>query len=120
MPSALRRSVHSRREPRVPVSSPGRLEGRATQAVTLVDLSLHGCLVRCARPPLAGAIRDLCFDLEGSAMRVKARVAEVSVDGAAPLGEPAHLAGLEFVGLGAGDESRLRRFVEARRRRPDA
>ena len=81
--------------------------------VTLLDISLAGCLVRSRRPLMPGAVLDLHTHLDGRPFRVKARVAEVAVDGAT-LGQGpllGCLAGLQFLGLPADEEQRLRRFL---------
>ena len=39
-----------RRAPRLSVERPGRLKGRLPHAITVIDLSLTGCLVRCGDP----------------------------------------------------------------------
>ena len=51
-------------------------------------------------------------------LRVKARVAEASIDGdSLPEAQQRFLAGLEFLGLAAADGVRLRMFVDAEWRR---
>ena len=109
-----------RREPRVPVELDAALGGRSPRAARLIDLSLNGCLLRSAAALDPGAVVDLRFELPDGTLRTKARVAEASVDGdSLPGDEPSFLAGLEFLGLAAADELRLRAFVaeQARRRR---
>jgi hypothetical protein len=113
---------NSRREPRVSVDLPATLVARARRAARVVDLSLVGCLVRSEAPLDGGAVVDLQVELPDGALRTKARVAEASLDGDSPPdARQQFLSGLEFFGLAAADELRLRRFVaaEARRRSAD-
>jgi hypothetical protein len=102
----------------------GRLAGRVAHPVTVVDLSLTGCLVQCGRLLDHGAILDLDLDVAGQPLNARVRVAEAYVDGtaAAPVQAAAgYLAGLEFMGLPPRETDRLRRFLdEERRRRPRA
>src|SRR5512143_749486 len=109
-----------RREPRVAVDLVATLGGRAPHAARVVDLSALGCLVRSQAALDGGTVLDLQVELPDGLLRTKARVAEASIDGDAPPDSPRQfLTGLEFFGLAAADEVRLRRFVEseARRRR---
>ncbi|HUG52007.1 MAG TPA: PilZ domain-containing protein [Vicinamibacteria bacterium] len=106
-----------RRAPRVTVDRPGRLTGRSPHPVTVVDLSVTGCLVRCATLPDLGAILDLEIALDDGPLTAKVRVADASVDGTADGDRPGCLAGLEFMGLPAREDARLRRFVDEERRR---
>ena len=109
-----------RREPRVVVDLAATLVGRATHSGRVVDLSLMGCLLRSQAPLDAGAVVDLQRRAARrvGAARTKARVAEASLDGdSLPGGRQQFLAGLEFLGLAAADELRLRRFVAAESRR---
>ncbi|HEX6740013.1 MAG TPA: PilZ domain-containing protein [Vicinamibacteria bacterium] len=107
-----------RRAPRLPVQIVGSLAGRAPYPVDVVDLSLTGCLVRSPNALDAGAILDLALTLRADPFRAKVRVIESSLDGVvAPQSGARYLAGLEFVGLPAHEEFRLRRFLEDERRR---
>ena len=106
-----------RRAPRLSVDRPGRLSGRHPRAVTVLDLSVSGCLVRCGSLLDTGAILDLEVTLDDGPLSVKVRVAEASVDGAGNADPPGCLAGLEFLGLPAREDTRLRRFLEDERRR---
>jgi hypothetical protein len=107
-----------RREPRVVVDLAATLVGRATHSGRVVDLSLMGCLLRSEAPLDGGAVVDLRVELPDGGLRTKARVAEASLDGdSLPAGRQQFLAGLEFLGLAAADELRLRRFVAAESRR---
>ncbi len=113
-----------RRAPRLLLERPGRLRGRAAHAVTVVDLSTTGCLVRCEGLLDPGAILDLDIDLEpppADPFSAKVRVIEASLDGARAVPGSA-LAGLEFLGLPAREDARLRQYIERerRRRRADA
>jgi len=110
-----------RKAPRLPTRIEGSLRGRTQKGVTVVDLSLTGCLVRCGSLLDHGAILDLDLHLEPDPIGTKVRVTEASLDGAAPPGgPPQYLAGLQFLGLSAREEARLRRFFEEERRRRGA
>src|SRR4051794_19484692 len=107
-----------RRAPRLSVDRPGSLKGRRPRAVTVIDLSLSGCLVRCESLLVHGAILDLDIALEDGALPVRVRVVESSMDGeAGPEGGTGCLAGLEFVGLPPREDARLRRFLDEEKRR---
>jgi hypothetical protein len=107
-----------RREPRVAVDLAATLVGRASHGARVVDLSLIGCLVRSDASLDGGTLVDLEVELPDGGLRTKARVAASSLDGDSPPGaRPQFLAGLEFFGLAAADELRLRRFVGAESRR---
>jgi hypothetical protein len=110
-----------RRAPRLEVRLEGSLRGRTERPVSVIDLSLSGCLVRCAFALDHGAILDLHLRLQEDALGVKVQVTESSLDGASGNDEPArYLAGLAFLGLAAREETRLRRFLEGERRRRNA
>jgi len=83
----------------------------------VLDLTPLGCLLRTPAALGTGEIIDLRIDLPDGPLRVKARVAESSVDGSSPPGAPGSLAGLEFLGLSAADGPRLRAFLESESRR---
>jgi c-di-GMP-binding flagellar brake protein YcgR len=86
--------------------------------MTVIDLSLTGCLVRCGTLLKRGAILDFEMDLDDGPLSTKVRVAEASVDGAASSEEgQGCLAGLEFLGLPPREDARLRRFLDEERRR---
>ena len=107
-----------RRAPRLPIHLEGSLSGRAPRPVTVVDVSLTGCLVQCGSLLDPGAILDLKFALDPDTLAAKVRVAESYVDGsAAPPGPQRFLAGLEFLSLPAREATRLRRFLDEERRR---
>ena len=107
-----------RRAPRLPIHLEGSLSGRAPRPVTVVDVSLTGCLIQCGSLLDPGAILDLTFALDHDLLAAKVRVAESYVDGAAaPPGPPRFLAGLEFLSLPAREATRLRRFLDEERRR---
>ena len=95
----------------------GRLSGRVAHPVTVVDLSLTGCLVQCGALLDHGAILDLAMEIGGAPLSAKVKVAEACVDGAATEAAPRYLAGLEFLGLTPQSADRLRRFLDDERRR---
>lgn len=107
-----------RRAPRLATSLGGRLAARRPHPVTVLDLSLTGCLVRCDALLEPGAILDLEVLLLPEPLHAKVRVADSSVDGSAGAAraEP-YLAGLEFLGLAPRESDRLRRFLDEERRR---
>jgi hypothetical protein len=110
-----------RRAPRLPTQIAGSLRGRTHRDVTVVDLSLTGCLVRCGSLLDQGAILDLDLHVTPDAIGAKVRVTGASLDGAAPAdGPPQYLTGLQFLGLSAREEARLRHFLEEERRRRSA
>ena len=117
-PTSAGKARGGRRTPRLDIEIPAFLEARVRIPVTLVDLSLGGCLVRCDRSLGAGKVLDLRFELGGRPFEVKVKAAESSVDGTS-LSEPRprYLAGLEFLTLPAEEELRLRSFLDAERRR---
>ena len=106
-----------RRERRVVVDLAASVEGRSCRAARVVDLSAVGCLLRCEAGLDRGTVVDLQVDLPDGPLRAKARVAQSSVDGASLPGPARYLTGLEFLGLTAADEPRLRSFIEAESRR---
>jgi hypothetical protein len=110
-------SRNVRRKRRVATDLPATIGPRHSTAARVVDLSLAGCLVRCDAAVDAGEVLDLQVELPDGPLRVKARVADASLDGAAPPGTARSLAGLEFLGLAAADEPRLRGFLDAESRR---
>jgi c-di-GMP-binding flagellar brake protein YcgR len=111
-----------RRSPRIDIKLEGTLRGRKRRPVAVVDLSGTGCLVQCDNLLDHGAILDLDLPLDEKPFTARVRVTEAYVDGTiAPSEAARYLAGLEFIGLPAGEEERLRRFLDqARRRRPGA
>ncbi len=119
--AGMARDAAKRRAPRLPIEIAASLSGRSPRPVTVIDLSLGGCLVRCDALLDQGAILDLSMPLEGRALEVKVKVAESFVDGdTLAAGAPQYLAGLEFLGLPGGEQARLRRFLEAEQRRRSA
>jgi hypothetical protein len=110
--------IGRRRAPRLAIERQGRLRGRLSREVTILDLSTVGCLIRCDVLLDQGAFLDLEVDLEaaGEPFAAKVRVAEASLEGG-PDGPGAALAGLEFIGLPARADARLRLFLEEERRR---
>ncbi len=112
------REARARGGPRVKVDLPATLGGRVLWPARVVDLSVLGCLVRSEKPLARGAVVDLDVDLPEGRLRVKARVAEASIDGdTLPDARQRFLAGLEFLGLAALDGLRVRSFVDAEWRR---
>jgi hypothetical protein len=109
-----------RRAARLPIRVPGSLTGRSSRPITLVDVSLTGCLVRCGTLLDQGAIFDLRAALGGEPFVAKVRVTSASLDGAPPEGDAVYLAGLEFLSLSALEDARLRRFLEQEQRRRGA
>ncbi len=115
------RDVSRRRSPRLALRVPGQLTGRAARDVTVIDLSLSGCLARCPSSLDTGAILDLRLELPDGPLGVKVRVTEASLDGESQPGEaPFYLTGLQFLGLPAKDAVRLRGLLDAERRRRSA
>jgi c-di-GMP-binding flagellar brake protein YcgR len=109
-----------RKAPRLPIRLEGSLRGRTERPVSVIDLSLTGCLVRCGSALDHGAILDLQFQLENDDFGAKVQVTESSLDGVSGSEESRYLAGLSFLGLSAREEVRLRRFLEEERRRRSA
>ena len=110
-----------RRAPRLPVRLAGRLVGRVPRPVTVVDLSMTGCLVHCDALLVHGAILDLAIGEDDAAIATKVRVAESCLDGSAAGPSPRYLAGLEFIALTPSASDRLRRLLaDERRSRPRA
>lgn len=110
--------ISRRRAPRLPIHLEGSLSGRVPRRVTVVDVSLTGCLVRCGSLLDPGAILDLNLALDPDPLAAKVRVADSYVDGGAgPAESPRYLAGLEFLSLPAREATRLRRFLDEERRR---
>lgn len=106
-----------RRAPRLPMRLAGRLAGRVPHPVTVVDLSLTGCLVQCGVLLVPGAILDLAVDTGGPTLEARVKVAEACMDGSAAEAAPRYLAGLEFLGLTPQAADRLRRLLDEERRR---
>ena len=111
-----------RRSPRIDIKLEGSLRGRRRRPVAVIDLSRTGCLVQCDNLLDHGAVLDLELPLDEQPFTVSVRVTEAYVDGTTEPSEAArYLAGLEFIGLPAREEQRLRRFLEqVRRGRPGA
>jgi hypothetical protein len=95
--------------------------GRNPRDITVVDLSLTGCLLQCNALLDSGAILDLRLTLGAEPFAAKVRVTEASLDGSAPTAQPPrYLAGLQFLGLPVQEEARLLRFLEKERRKRSA
>ncbi len=95
----------------MPVYIRGRLTGRSSWNVSIVDLSLSGCLVQCPAALDQDAIVDVELDTGTAKIVVKARVVYASLDGSALPVATRHLVGLQFLGLRAQEEADLRRFL---------
>jgi hypothetical protein len=106
-----------RRERRVTVDLPASVGGRSCRAARALDVSMVGCLLRCEAGLDSGVVVDVQLELPDGPLRTKARVALSSVDGDSLPGPAHYLTGLEFLGLAAADEPRLRSFIEAESRR---
>jgi hypothetical protein len=117
-PSPRKVDKSRRRAPRRPTDLAGSLSGRSRRAVTVVDLSLTGCLVRGDAALDRGAILDLKLDLTPRPLEIKVCVAGSSVEGESlASGRPMYLTGLQFMGLPPGAAARLSRFLTTERRR---
>jgi len=115
------REVRGRRAPRLAVELSGSLVGRKARPITIVDLSLTGCLVRCEAALDTGQVLDLRTELDAAPFATKVRVTESYLDGSTGSGAPPrYLAGLAFLGLQAQEGARLRRFLDDERRRRSA
>ncbi|HET7295307.1 MAG TPA: PilZ domain-containing protein [Vicinamibacteria bacterium] len=119
--SAKAREPSRRRAPRLPIRLEGSLAGRAVRDVTLVDLSLTGCLLRSDARLDHGAILDLSLRLDDGPLAAKVRVTETCLDGSCAEGEDKrYLTGLEFLGLPPRDAERIRRLMAEERRKRSA
>ncbi len=119
--TANERDPSRRRAPRLPIRLEGSLSGRASREVTLVDLSLTGCLLRIGARLDPGTILDLSLHLDDGPLAAKVRVTETCVDGACAEGdEKRYLTGLEFLGLPPRDAERLRKLMAEERRKRSA
>jgi c-di-GMP-binding flagellar brake protein YcgR len=103
-----------RRARRVAVTLAGTLVGKPSRPVTVVDLSLTGCLLRTDAALHRGSIHDLEFPLRDAAIKTKARVTEMSKDGAAQAA--AYLIGVQFLEMNAKHEAALRAYLAGLRR----
>jgi hypothetical protein len=118
VPTGTRLARGGRRSPRLATRLAARLALRTPRPATVVDLSLLGCLVECDARLAPGSVLDVEIELGSRSLALKARVAEVSLDGNALAARRSRfLVGLEFLGPGAAEESRLRAFLDAERRR---
>jgi hypothetical protein len=116
--SAKAKEGMRRRSPRLSIELEASLSGRSSRPVTVIDLSLSGCLVRCDALLEPGTVLDLSLRIDATPFAAKVQVAEACVDGASLTAQaPGFLAGLRFLGLPAAAEMRLRGFLEAERRR---
>jgi c-di-GMP-binding flagellar brake protein YcgR len=117
------RSGSERRAARLATSLHATLDGRRRLDVDVLDLSLTGCLVRCAVGLDRGLILDLALATPQGTVSAKVRVAETSCDGeAGRAAQLSFLTGLEFLSLAPRDEQVLREFFgserKSRRREP--
>ena len=106
-----------RRAKRILIEIPGTLAGRTPKPVTVVDLSLTGCLARCPAALDSGSIHDLRLLLGKAPFDAKAQVTGASVDGMADAAGPHFLVGFHFLRLNARDEAALRGFLDEEIRR---
>lgn len=113
--TTVKPSTSRRQAPRVSTVLAGSLLGRQPEDVSVLDLSLTGCLVRCRSQLDRGAIRDLRLELGDEPFTAKVRVQEASLDGSAAAGDTRFLTGLQFVTLPAREALRLRVFLDAAR-----
>jgi hypothetical protein len=112
------REGRGRRAPRLAVELPATLVSRRPREVTVVDLSLTGCLVRGDAALDTDQVLDLRTELDSAPFTAKVRVTESYLDGSTGSGAPPrYLAGLAFLGLQAQEAARLRRFLDEERRR---
>jgi hypothetical protein len=110
-----------RRWPRAPVDLRGTITGRVTWSVSVVDLSLGGCLVQCPAALDRGSILDVRLTVSGRGLALRGRVSHASLDGPALPAALRYLVGLEFLGVPVREERQLRQFLdEALRRRGTA
>jgi len=108
-----------RRAPRLSIELAASIASHKRRSVTVVDLSISGCLVRSESALDHGSILDLEFALQPDQLTAKARVTECYVDGEAvsAVSVQRYLVGLEFLGLPAREQARLRNFLDDERRR---
>lgn len=107
----------ARRSVRIALALDGSLIGRSPRSIVVKDLSVRGCLVESPVSPSQGTILDLKVCLGDGELRTKARVVYASLDGTCLPGSTRYLVGLEFVGIAAEEEARLRAFIDEERRR---
>jgi hypothetical protein len=97
------------------------LTGRQRRPVSLIDLSLAGCLVRCESAFDRGVVLDLELPLPEFTLNLKVRVVHCSVDGASLREQKTrYLTGLQFMQLAATDTAWLRSFLDVQARRKSA
>ena len=116
----LRKDVSARRSPRVPVDLLGSLSHRASWDVSVLDLSVTGCLLQSPTALDSGTIVDVGVDVGVRRLQAKARVIDVSVDGASLPTATRYLVGLQFMGLPVREENELRHFLDEEVRRQQA
>jgi hypothetical protein len=106
-----------RRSRRLAVDLTGRLVGRTTWDISVVDLSLGGCLLGCPAMLDNGAIVDVRLDVSGHDMLLKGRVISVSLDGTSLSDCQRFLVALEFLSVPACEGALLRRYLDEKLRR---
>jgi hypothetical protein len=116
----LKKDSSARRAPRVPVDLRGSVSHRGSWDVSVLDLSLGGCLLQTPGGFDSGTIVDVGVDVGARRLTAKARVVDVSLDGASLPSTMRYLVGLQFLGLPARDESELRHFLAEEVRRQQA
>src|ERR1700694_997074 len=87
-PMEKAREGRGRRAPRLAVELPGALVSRRSRTVTVVDLSLTGCLVRCDAALDVDQVLDLRTELGSSPFTAKVRLTESYLNGSAGSGGP--------------------------------
>src|SRR5258708_15454750 len=106
------------RSPRLSIELEATLSGRSSRPVTVIDLSLSGCLVQCDALLERGTVLDLSMQIDAAPFAAKVQVAEACVDGESLTAQaPGFLAGLRFLGMPAAAAMRLRRVPLAGRGR---
>jgi hypothetical protein len=108
----VKRDDAIRRWPRAAVDLRGTITGRTTWSVSVVDLSLGGCLVQCPAALDRGSIVDVSLTVAGQGLTVRGRVAHASLDGPALPVALRYLVGLEFLGLPVREERQIRQFLD--------
>src|SRR5258708_40074876 len=69
------------RSPRLSIELEATLSGRSSRPVTVIDLSLSGCLVQCDALLERGTVLDLSMQIHATPFAAKVQVAEACVDG---------------------------------------
>jgi len=116
----LKKDISARRAPRIPVDLRGWLSHRSSWDVAVLDLSVSGCLLQSATALDSGTIVDVGVDVGVRRLTAKARVIDVSLDGASLPAAMRYLVGLQFLGLPPREETELRHFLDEEVRRQQA